>query len=134
MVGRDLLIGLALGTATLVILRLAWLAAAWAGFPRPPLTGVGPFALRLPGPPAPLYVLLSLSVATIIVPLMYLGSSFVCFLVLRREWLAWGAVFLFFTAMFAVPFLGPSPAANVVTFLMASIPPAASVFVMARFG
>jgi serine/threonine-protein kinase len=134
MVGRDLLIGLALGCATLVLVRLVWLAAAWAGLPPPPLTGTGPFALRLPGPPTPLYVLLAYLYIPIIVPLMYVSLSFVCLLVLRREWLAWGAVFLFFTAVFAVPFLGPSPAANAVTLLVAGIWAAAGVLPVARFG
>jgi hypothetical protein len=66
--------------------------------------------------------------------MMYLSLSFVFFLVLRREWLAWAAVFLLFTAVTAVPFLGPSPAANVVTILLAGIMPAVSVLILARFG
>src|SRR5262249_29364354 len=134
MVGRDLLVGMALGVATKVLMPLAWLAAAWAGYPRPPLTGAGPFALRLPGPLTPLYVLLSFLNVPILVPVMYLSLSFVFALVLRREWLAWGAVFLLFTAAFAAPFLGPSPAANVVTLCLAGIMPAVSVLTLARFG
>lgn len=134
MVGRDLLVGMALGVGSKVLIALAWLAAAWAGFPRPPLTGVGPFALRLPGPPTPLYVLISSLNISIFVPMIYLSLSFVFFLVLRREWLAWAAVFLLFTATFAAPFLGHSPAANVVTLLLAGIIPAVSVLAVARFG
>ena len=48
MVGRDLLIGLALGAAVLLVLRAGWLTAAWAGVPPPPLTGGGPFRPRTP--------------------------------------------------------------------------------------
>jgi hypothetical protein len=66
--------------------------------------------------------------------MMYLLLSFVFSLVLRREWLAWAAVFLLFTAAFAAPFLGPSRAANVVTLLLAGIIPAVSVLAVARFG
>jgi hypothetical protein len=134
MVGRDVLFGMALWVAARVVLELASLAAAWVGYPRPPLTGVGPFALRLPGPPTPLYVLISSLNISILVPMMYLSLSFVCFFVLRREWLAWAAVFLLFTAVFAVPFLGPSPATNVVTLLLGGIMPAMSVLILARFG
>src|SRR5262249_61245030 len=59
MVGRDLLIGLALGAVGMLIPRLGFLAAEGVGLPpMPPLTGTGPNALRIPGPPPPLYVLL----------------------------------------------------------------------------
>jgi hypothetical protein len=85
-------------------------------------------------PPTPLYVLIPLLHIPILVPMMYLSISFVLSLVLRREGLAWGAVFLFFTAAFAVPFLGPSPAANAVTFLLAGIIPAVSILIVTRFG
>jgi serine/threonine-protein kinase len=134
MVGRDLLVGMALWVPTNLLLAVAGLAAAWVGYPRPPLTGVGPFALRVPGPPTPLYVLISMLNIPILVPMMYLSLSFVLSLVLRREWLAWTAVFLLFTAAFAAPFLGPSPAANAVTLLLAGIIPAVSVLTVARFG
>ncbi len=134
MVGRDLLIGLALWVATNALIEFAWLAAVRVGYPRLPLTGVGPYALQLPGPPTPLYVLISLLNIPILVPMMYLSISFVLSLVLRREGLAWGAVFLLFTAVFAAPFLGPSLAANIVTLFLASIIPAVSVLIVTRFG
>src|SRR5262249_58244941 len=91
MVGRDLLIGLAFGSAVLLVLRAAWLTAAWAGVPPPPLTGTGPFALQVSGPPTPLYVLLSFLIVPIITPVFYLVSSFVLFLVLRRACVGVGA-------------------------------------------
>jgi hypothetical protein len=90
MVGRDLLIGMALGAAVLLVLRVGWLTATWAGVSPIPLTGTGPFALQIPGPPTPLYVLLSFLTVPIFTPVLYLVLSFLLFLVLRREWLAWG--------------------------------------------
>jgi hypothetical protein len=135
MVGRDLLIGLAFGSAVLLVLRVVWLSAVWAGVPPPPpLTGAGPLALQVPGPPAPLYVLLSFLSAPLTVPLLYLALSFVLLLVLRRQWLAWGAVWLFFLALFVVPLLGPSPAGNALTLLGYGLRVGLQVFVLARFG
>jgi hypothetical protein len=134
MVGRDLLIGLAFGSAVLLVMRAAWLTAAWAGVPPPPLTGAGPLALQVSGPPTPLYVLLSFLIVPIITPVLYLVSSFALFLVLRREWLAWGAVWLWFVAMFTVPLLGPSPAGNALTLFWAGLRVGLQVFALARFG
>jgi hypothetical protein len=135
MVGRDLLIGLAFGAAVLLVVRAAWLSAVWAGVPPPPpLTGTGPPALQVPGPPTPLYVLLSFLLVPVAVPLLYLSLSFVLFLVLRREWLAWGAVWLFFLALYLVPLLGPSPAGNALTLFLYGLRVGLHVFVLARFG
>src|SRR5206468_1319296 len=95
MVGRDLLIGLALGAVGMLIPRLGFLAAEWVGLPPPPpLTGAGPDALRIPGPPTPLYVLLTGLAIPIIIPVMWLLQSFLFFLVLRWERLAWVATWL----------------------------------------
>ena len=102
--------------------------------PPPPLTGTGPGALDVPGPPTPLYVLLSFLMVPIFVPVMYLLLSFVFFLVLRREWLAWGAVWLIFVAGFAAPFLGPSPTGNALTFFWPGLRVGLSIFALARFG
>jgi hypothetical protein len=134
MVGRDLLIGLALGAAVLLVLRVGWLTVAWAGAPPPPLTGSGPFALEVPGPPTPLYVLLSFLLIPIITPVLYLVLSFVLFLVLRREWLAWGAVWLLFVALFTAPLLGPSPTGNALTVFWSGLRIGLQVFALARFG
>jgi serine/threonine-protein kinase len=135
MVGRDLLIGLASGVLVMLVTRAGWLSATWAGVPPPPpLTGTGPFALQMPGPPAPLYVLLSVLSVPIVIPLLYLLVAFVCFLVLRREWLAWGVLWLFFVVLFAVPLLGPSPAGNALTVFWYGLRVGLSVGVVARFG
>ena len=134
MVGRDLLIGLALGTAVLLVLRVGWLTAAWAGVPPIPLTGTGPFALQIPGPPTPLYVLLSFVLLSIIVPVLYLLLSFLLFLALRREWLAWGAVWLLFVALYTAPLLGPSPAGNALIVFWYGLRVGLQVFALARFG
>ncbi len=135
MVGRDLLIGLAFGAAVLLVFRAAWLSAVWAGVPPPtPLTGSGPPALQVPGPPTPLYVLLSFQLVAIVVPVLYLLLSFVLFLVLRQEWLAWGAVWLFFVALFTVPLLGPSPAGNALTLFWHGLRVSLGVLALARFG
>jgi hypothetical protein len=109
-------------------------SAAWAGVPPPPLTGTGPFALQVPGPPTPLYVLLSFLLVPITIPVLYLVLSFVFFLVLRREWLAWGAVWLFFVALFTVPALGPSPSGNALTLFWSGLRVGLQVFALARFG
>jgi hypothetical protein len=134
MVGRDLLIGMALWMVPKVLYELAWLASAWAGHPRPPLTGCGPAALRLPGPPTPLYVLLCFLQVPILVPMMYLSLSYLFALVLRREWLAWGAVFLLFTAAYAVPFLSPNPTENGITWSLAAMVTAFDILTVVRFG
>jgi serine/threonine-protein kinase len=134
MVGRDLLIGLAVGATMLLVYRAGWLSLAWAGFPPPPLTGVGPFALQFPGPPTPLYVLLSFLIIPIILPVLTLLLSFLFFLVLRREWLAWGAVWLVFMGSFTAPLLGPSPTGNVLTLLWDGLHVGLGIFSLARFG
>jgi serine/threonine-protein kinase len=134
MVGRDLLIGLAFGAAVLLVLRAAWLSAAWAGVPPPPLTGTGPLALQVSGPPTPLYVLLSFLIVPIITPVFYTVISFVFFLVLRREWLAWGAVWLWLVAQHTVPLLGPGPIGNALTLFWYGLLVGMQVFVLARFG
>jgi hypothetical protein len=135
MVGRDLLIGLAFGAAVLLILRAAWLSAAGAGVPPPPpLMGAGPGGLQIPGPPTPLYIVLSWLLSPIAVSVRYLLLSFVLFLVLRREWLAWVAVWLFFVALFMGSLLGPSLAGNALTLFWYGLRVGLSVFVLARFG
>jgi hypothetical protein len=135
MVGRDLLIGLAFGAAVLFVMRAERLSAHWLGVaPPPPLTGAGPYALRIPGPPTPLYVLLSVLTVPIIIPVLYLVLGFVLTLVLRREWLAWGVIGLLFLVLFAVPLLGPSPAGNALTLFWHTVRVSLWIFVVARFG
>jgi hypothetical protein len=60
--------------------------------------------------------------------------SFISFLVLRREGPAWVAVWLFFVAWFMLPFLGPSPTENALTFLLQGLSIGLQVFALARFG
>jgi hypothetical protein len=135
MVGRDLLIGLAFGAAVLFLARAVWLTAIWTGVPPPPpLMGAGPTALQTPGPPSPLIVLLSLLSVPISIPMLFLLISFALFLVLRREWLAWGIVWLLFTLLFTLPHLGLSPLGNSLTFVGFGIRTALFIFFLARFG
>ena len=135
MVGRDLLIGLALGAVGMLIPRLLYLAAEWAGLPPPPpLTGSGPDALRFPGPPTSLFLLLTGLVIPIIIPILWLLQSFLFFLVLRWERLAWVANWLLLVTVFAVPFLGPNPAGNALIFFGTALIIGLQVFVLARFG
>ena len=135
MVGRDLLIGLALGAVVLVVMRLEWLLTAWLGVPTPPpFMGTGPSALQIPGPPPPLYAVLLLLGIPIVIPMLYLLLSFALFLVVRREWLAWGAVWLLFTLVFALPLLGPSSVGNALILLGQGVRTALWTFVLARFG
>jgi serine/threonine-protein kinase len=135
MVGRDLLIGLAAGAAALLIPRAAWLSAVWAGVPPPPpVTGAGPGGLQVPGPPTPLYLVLSWLSVSITASMRYLLLAYVLSLVLRREWLAWGAVWLFFAALFVASLLGPSLAGNALIVFWYGLRVGLSVFVLARFG
>jgi serine/threonine-protein kinase len=135
MVGRDVLIGLASGALVLVVLRVAPLSAAWAGFaPPPPLTGAGPPSLQIPGPPTPLYVLLTFLLVLVVIPVMYLLLHFLFYLVLRREWLAWGAVWLFFVALYMLPVLDPSAAGYALSLFWHGLRVGLAVFVLARFG
>jgi hypothetical protein len=135
MVGRDLLIGLALGAVALFIRRAGRLAADWAGGPPPmPLTGTGPYALHIPGPPTPLYVLLVFLLVPVIIPVLYLLVSFVCFLVLRREWLTWGCVWLAFLAMFALPLREATPAGYALPLTWIGLFVAVQIAGLARFG
>jgi serine/threonine-protein kinase len=135
MVGRDVLIGLAMGVVALLLARVEWLSSAWAGVPPPPITGTGPHALWVTGPPAPVWVLLAASTnLALTVPILLLSLSFVCFRVLRREWLAWGAVCLFNLALFATPMLGPSLTGNGLKLLWSGLSIALSLFILARFG
>src|SRR5262249_37982465 len=103
MVGRHLLVGLAAGARMTRAYRAGWLSLAWAGLPPPPLTGVGPFALQFPGPPTPLYLLLTSLMIPIILPVLILLFSFLFFLVLRREWLCLAGVLVGLRGAFSGP-------------------------------
>jgi hypothetical protein len=70
----------------------------------------------------------------IFVPVMYLLLSFVFFLVVRREWLAWGAVWLIFVAGFAAPLLGPSPTGNALILFWSGLRVGLTITALARFG
>jgi hypothetical protein len=110
MVGRDVLIGLAFGAASFALIRVGRIVADWVDLPRPPpLTGTGPFALAVPGPPSTLYLLLSYLLVPVVIPVLYLLLSFVCYLVLRREWVTWIGVFCAFVGMFASPLVAAFP-------------------------
>jgi serine/threonine-protein kinase len=135
MVGRDLLIGLAFGAIVMLAYRVEWMSAAFAGVPPPPpLTGAGPFALQIPGPPTPLYVLAFFLTIPIIISLLWLSLGFVLFLLLRQEWLAWGGVWLCFLALFTAPLLGPSPAGNALILFWHGLRVGLWVYALARFG
>ena len=96
--------------------------------------GVGPDALQVPGPPTPPLVLVSYLHTPIVVPMIYLMLSFLFFLVLRREGPAWLAVWLLFVAWYMLPFLGPSPAGNALTFFSQGLRVGLVVFALAPFG
>jgi serine/threonine-protein kinase len=135
MVGRDVLIGLAAGVAGVLIPRAGWLSAEWAGVPPPPpLTGIEAVDVHVPGPPAPLLFLVIQPTGLLFVALVYLLLSFLFFLVLRREWLAWGAVWLIWVAPAAGKLLGPSSAGNALSVFGVGLMIGLSIFVLARFG
>jgi hypothetical protein len=64
----------------------------------------------------------------------YLMLFFLFFLVLRREGPAWVAVWLLDVARFMLPFLGPSPTGNALTFFWQGLHIGLVVFALARFG
>jgi hypothetical protein len=70
----------------------------------------------------------------IITPDFYLVSSFVLFLVLRREWLALEAVWLRFVALFTALLLGQRPTGNALTLFWYGLSVGLQVFALARFG
>lgn len=70
----------------------------------------------------------------IVIPMLYLLLPFAAYLVVRREWLAWEAVWLLFTLLFALPLLGPSPLGNALTLVGYGLRTALWTFVLARFG
>jgi hypothetical protein len=118
---------------------VAWLPTEWAGHPPPPpITGAGPEALHIPGPPTPLYFLLDTLVIPVIFPVFILLLSFLLVLILRREWLAWGATFILFAAPFTAPlagrFVGLSSAGMALTLFWLGLAQGAALFALARFG
>jgi serine/threonine-protein kinase len=85
LVGRDLLLGLAAGTLTVLSSQVLVLAAGWLGPP--------PVSL-MPGPPVGWGTLVSFAGSAIFGPLWLLMLAFLLNLLLRKPWLSWPAFVL----------------------------------------
>jgi serine/threonine-protein kinase len=135
LVGRDLLTGAACAVALTVVVQLGQFAFEWSGLPPlPPQTGCGPNWVLDPGPPTPLYYLLYNMFIAVYIPIYLMMVAFACFLLLRREWLAWVAFGAICVGMYFPAYRGPTAAANALTLVWASLFAAAIVFVLRRFG
>jgi serine/threonine-protein kinase len=135
LVGRDLLIGAAVGVAVGVVMQLGRFAFEWLGLPPPPpQTGAGPGWGYDPGPPTLLYYVLVNMFFGPFIAIYLMMLAFLWFLILRREWLSWAAFGLFAVLMFFMVYKGPTLAANALTLLWAAPIVGLIVFVMRRFG
>ncbi len=102
LVGRDLLLGVSFGMATLFLVKLANAVPAWLGLPAPMpgLTGMVGFG----GLPQAFAVLFNTQVVALINALFFLFFPLVLFMVLRRIWAAVAVFFLILVAMFTMTF------------------------------
>jgi serine/threonine-protein kinase len=129
LVGRDLLVGLAAGTVIALLPRLLSIAAGWFGPPPIPLTlPLDPQVTSRFGPPLAWGVIIRFAGYAISASMFTFMMAFVLHLVLRRQWLSWGAYVLFVTAQFSG--VEPSPervARALVTALILAV-------VVGRFG
>jgi serine/threonine-protein kinase len=99
LVGRDLLVGLAAGTLIALLPRLLSIVAGWFGPPPIPLTI--PVAPELPsrfGPPVAWGVILRFAGYSISAAMLNFITAFLLYLILRKQWLSWGAYVLLVAA------------------------------------
>ena len=110
LVGRDLLVGLAVGSLFILLPRLVSIAAGWFGAPPTPL--VLPWITYRFGPPVAWGVVIRFAGNSISAGMFSFTVAFVLSLVLRKPWLAWGAFVLFATALYTGPEAGPEQVAE----------------------
>jgi serine/threonine-protein kinase len=102
LVGRDLLVGLAAGTLIALLPQLLSIAAGWFGPPRMPLAI--PVAPEWPsrfGPPVAWGVIIRFAGYAISASMFTFTVAFMLHLILRKQWLSWGAFVLFVTAQYS---------------------------------
>jgi serine/threonine-protein kinase len=132
MVGRDLLIGLAAGGASLMLGHFVVLAVKIYGFPVEPVDYVSNQEFGSPASPGRLLYQVS---TALIAPWLFLVATFLFYRLFRREWLAWISwfVLLFAVCLTANATAGTdtiaAPSIVVSTTLLAT-----QFFVLARFG
>jgi serine/threonine-protein kinase len=108
LVGRDLLVGLAAGTVIALLPRLLRIAAGWFGPPPIPLTiPVAPEMSSRFGPPVDWGVIIRFAGFSISGAMFTFMIAFVLHLILRKQWLSWGAYVLFVTVQYSG--MEPSP-------------------------
>jgi len=110
LVGRDLLVGLAVGSLFILLPRLVSIAAGWFGAPPTPL-GLAELTYRF-GPPVAWGVVIRFAGYSISGGMFAFTVAFMLNLVLRKPWLAWGAFVLFATALYTGPEAGPEQVAE----------------------
>jgi serine/threonine-protein kinase len=99
LVGRDLLVGLAAGTFIAILPRLLTIAAGWFGPPPIPLTfPLSPYMSFHSGPPVAWGVMLRFAGYSISGAMSNFITAFVLYLILRKQWLSWGAYVLLVAA------------------------------------
>jgi hypothetical protein len=109
-VGRDLLVGLAVGSLLTLLPRLVSIAAGW--FRAPPTPLVLPWITYRFGPPVAWGVVIRFAGNSISAGMFSFTVAFVLSLVLRKPWLAWGAFVLFATALYTGPEAGQEQVAE----------------------
>jgi serine/threonine-protein kinase len=132
MVGRDLLVGMVLGTATVsVLVGVNWIGDV-AGFPVPgPATPDGSPLTS----PVPTSTALSMLTSTLMAPVFQLFLAFAVFLIVRREWAAWlGYVAVAWVIWWGIMLSNLSPAVAPAAVAIGLVNVLVFAFVLARFG
>jgi serine/threonine-protein kinase len=99
LIGRDLLVGLAVGTLCFLFAQVMVIAAAWPGPPPAPLMAL-PDVPGSVGPSVAWGLLVQVVGLAIAYPLMQLSLAFLLYLLLRKPWLSWSAYVLLPTILF----------------------------------
>jgi serine/threonine-protein kinase len=133
MVGRDLLVGMVLGTATAsVFVGVNWIGDV-AGFPVPglvPTTGS-----PLMTSPVPTSTALSMLTSALMAPVFQLFLAFAVFLIVRREWAGWlGYVAVAWVVWWGIMLSNLSPAAVPAAVAVGLVNVLVLAFLLARFG
>ena len=132
MVGRDLLVGMVLGTATAsVFVGVNWIGDV-AGFPVPgPATPDGSPLTS----PVPTSTALSMLTSALMAPVFQLFLAFAVFLIVRREWAAWpGYVAVAWVVWWGSLLSNLSPAVAPAAVAVGLVNVLVFVFLLARFG